>query len=77
MHSAPESGFERAKRHECSDGNTRTRTSWPQSIVSPPETGSSCAAGTPFSRRTRVVSYEPTIVAPAFVAIVSAPSMWS
>jgi hypothetical protein len=42
--------------HEWSAGKTETDTPRPQSIVSPPDTGHRCSAGTPVSRNTRIVS---------------------
>jgi hypothetical protein len=63
-----------ANRQECNDGNTRTCTSCPQSMRSPPDTGQHCDGSTPFSRITRMLSYEPTIGAPVLFATVSAPS---
>ena len=60
MQLAPESRLALANRHEWRDGNTRTRTSGAQSIVSPPDTGRSCPSATVFARSTRIVSYEPT-----------------
>ena len=63
--------------HECWLGNAVTVTSGASWTRSPPATGSSCSRGTPCSRMTRTVSYEPRTFAPVFRAIVSAPQRWS